>query len=123
MFKEKITKESNTFTIEVSIEWRKFAVEEKLIYSTDPRLMLPEEIRNLAILKSSPTKRISNMRKEKYLNRGAWVFEVPEAQDKITPAKPAARRRRAKPKPKQENKSSTKPATRSIIKKEDKKTQ
>lgn len=123
MFKEEITKKENTFTVKVSIEWRKFAIEKKLIYNADPRLILPEEVRSLAILKSSPSMKISNMRKEKYLNHGVWVFEVPEVQEKIVPTKPATRRRRPKPKPKQENKSSTKPSTRSIIEKEDKKTQ
>lgn len=125
MFIEELERVDNQFKITVSIKKRKFAIEEKLIYSGDPKSLIPEEFRDKVELVSTPVKKVSNMGKDKYIQSGTWVFQLKE--EKPIPAvepepvkKPTRRRRVSKPKEEiqqTKEKTSTKAPIRSRIKK------
>jgi hypothetical protein len=117
MFIEELERVDNQFKVTVSIKKRKFAIEDKLIYSGDPKSLVPEEFRDKVELVSTPDKKVSNMGKDKYTQSGTWVFQLKEPE----PAKKPTRRRRVT-KPKEETqqteeKTSTKKPIRSRIKK------
>lgn len=77
MFKKEIKKEKNLFKITISIELRKFAIDEKLIWEEDPKSLIPEEFRDKVELIEWPPKKVSNLKKDKYINSGTWVYKVP----------------------------------------------
>ncbi len=76
MFKEQITQEDNILKITISIKKRMYAIEEKLIYTEDHRQLIPKDLIDKVKLVSAPSKKISNMSKQKYTNTGTWVYEV-----------------------------------------------
>lgn len=76
MFEEKYEKTNNTIKITVSINKRKLAIENKLIYMKDPKDNIPEEFRDKVLLKKSPEKPISNINSGKYTNIGVWVYQI-----------------------------------------------
>lgn len=117
MFIEELERVDNQFKVTVSIKKRKFAIEDKLIYSGDPKSLVPEEFRDKVELVSTPDKKVSNMGKDKYTQSGTWVFQLKEA---APTKKPTRRRRVTKPKEEiqqTEEKTSTKKPIRSRIKK------
>jgi len=87
MFKEEITKEGNVYIVTVSIQERKYAVEDKLIYQGDPRDLIPSEDRNKVTIIQSPKKKISNMKKEKFQNFGVWKYQIVEVKNQPKPAR------------------------------------
>lgn len=117
MFIEELERVDNQFKVTVSIKKRKFAIEDKLIYSGDPKSLVPEEFRDKVELVSTPDKKVSNMGKDKYTQSGTWVFQLKEEEPT---KKPTRRRRVSKPKEEiqqTEEKTSTKKPIRSRIKK------
>jgi hypothetical protein len=76
MFKEEVKQTKEEIVIKVSIKERKYAIEEKLIYSKDPMRLIPEELLDKVKLISKPSKSISNMNKKKHTNIGEWVYEI-----------------------------------------------
>ncbi|MBL18253.1 MAG: hypothetical protein CMC82_00280 [Flavobacteriaceae bacterium] len=97
MFKEEITKEGDIYTVTVSIEERKYAIEDKLIYQGNPFNLVPAEDRKYLVILKTPKKKISNMKKEKFQNLGVWKFQVvsPPKEKKPVKSKTTTRRRRA----------------------------
>ncbi len=83
MFKEQVEKISNNqFKISVTIEKRKFSYESKEIYKKDVKNLLPEEVRERAVLESSPSKLISNIDRNSYTTTGVWIFKITPLQKK-----------------------------------------
>ena len=76
MFKEEVEQTKEKIVIKVSIEKRKYVIEEKLIYSKDPMRLIPEELLHKVKLTSKPSKSVSNMNRDKYTNIGEWVYEI-----------------------------------------------
>lgn len=97
MFKEEVVKEGDIYTVTVSIQERKYAVEDKLIYQGNPFELLPAEDRIHLVLLEAPKKKISNMKKEKFQNVGVWKFQVTPPPKPVKPAKTktTTRRRRS----------------------------
>ena len=112
MFKEEVEKISdNQFKISVTIEKRKFSYESKEIYKKDVKTLLPEEVRDRAIIESSPSKIISNIDRNSFTTTGIWIFNITP----ITPPekKKTTTRRRVR-------KTSTTKKNNATIKKEEK---
>ena len=97
MFKEEVIKEGDIYTVTVSIQERKYAVEDKLIYQGNPFELIPASDRSYLVILETPKKKISNMKKEKFQNVGVWKFQVahPPKTEKPAKTKTTTRRRRA----------------------------
>lgn len=109
MFKEQVIQEDNILKIIISIEKRVYAIEEKLIFTGDHRQFIPKDLIDKTKLVSAPSKKISNMNKQKYTNTGTWVYEIEKP-------KPPARKRQPR-----KQKTSTTPSKSGTIKKTTKK--
>ena len=97
MFEENILQTDEEVIITISIKKRKYAIEQKLIYSGDPKLLVPQELHDKVVLVSKPLKKISNMNRSKYTHTGEWVFKIikEEKQQKSTTRRRQARKPRA----------------------------
>ena len=76
MFKEEVILEKDILKIIVSIEKRKYAIDEKKIYQLDHKRLIPEKLKGKVNLISGPDKKISNMNKSKYTSTGEWIYEI-----------------------------------------------
>ena len=76
MFKQEYEKKNNTIKVTISIDRRRLAIEEKLVYMGDPKKNIPEEFRDKVVLKESPEKPISNIGTGEYLHIGVWVYQI-----------------------------------------------
>lgn len=106
MFKEEIKQTKEKIVIKVSIKQRKYAIEEKLVYSKDPMRLIPEELLDKVRLTSKPSKSISNMNRDKYTNTGEWVYEIVLESKKPT-------RKRQPRKPRSTSKNTLTPSNKS----------
>lgn len=76
MFKEEFKKEGDEYKVIVSIPIRKYAIEKKFNYTSDPKLVIPEELRDKLELVSYPRSNISNQDKPQNSNVGVWVYKM-----------------------------------------------
>ena len=95
MFIEEVKQQDDVLKISVTISERRYALEEKLIYSGDPELLIPEDLKGMVKLISSPEKKISNMKKSKYLQTGTWIYQI-EKPKKTETTKTTTKRRATK---------------------------
>lgn len=98
MFKEEVILEDDLLKIVVSIDQRKFAIEDKLIYKLDHKRLIPSDLIGKVILISAPDKKISNISKSKYVATGTWVYQIAKKQTKKASPAPAKRSRTARTK-------------------------
>lgn len=93
MFQEQVfVLDNNTIKITVTIEKRKSAFDERLIYNSDPSRLIPETFRNKVKLRSKPSDIISNQNLLHHSNYGEWVYEIINLETKETTKKQPARK-------------------------------
>lgn len=89
---KKITVKNNKLYIEISFKQRKYAFEEKIVFSEDIRNLIPKEHQGIARLISKPKKKISNINDSNFLTTGQWVFDLaPPTIIKEDPPKPKSK--------------------------------
>jgi hypothetical protein len=98
MFEENISQTQDEIVITISIKKRKYAIEQKLIYTGDPLSLVPQELRDKVVLVSKPLKKVSNMNKSKYINSGEWIYKIIKEQKK-----PVRKRQPRKPRATKQN--------------------
>ena len=97
MFQEQVfVLDDNTIKITVTIEKRKSAFDERLIYKSDPFRLIPETFRNKVKLRSKPSDIISNQNLLHHSNYGEWVYEIINLKTKETTKKQPARKPRTR---------------------------
>ena len=75
MFEEVIEEEETMFVITVCIPIRTHSYQEKKIYTKDPITLLPLSNKDSVELIDSPSKKVSNINKDKYCNCGVWKYK------------------------------------------------
>tara|TARA_R100001510_G_C7518458_1_gene114977 strand:+ start:165 stop:476 length:312 start_codon:yes stop_codon:yes gene_type:complete len=73
---KKVIVKDNKLYIEISFKKRKYASEEKIVFSDDVRVLIPKEYQEVARLISKPKKKISNIGAPNFLTSGEWVFDL-----------------------------------------------
>ena len=83
-FKEEVKIEKESITITVSCNIRTHIGEPKAIYEKNIEILIPEDLRQRAVLTNHPQLRVSNINNSDiYTNIGVWEYKI--LNDKVAP--------------------------------------
>lgn len=95
MFNRTVNLEKDKVIVRITCNKRAHINEPKVIFKEAVEDSIPEELKNKVKLVTSPEEILSNMSIPGHSQECTWVFEIVK-QQKNSPQRPPARRRRAK---------------------------
>jgi hypothetical protein len=76
IFEKKVEIQNDKILITVSCNQQTYSSEERHVFREKVEDLIPEEFKTKVVLVSSPSKLISNIKRNKYTNVGTWEFKI-----------------------------------------------
>ena len=84
IFEKKVEIQNDKILITVSCNQQTYSSEERHVFREKVEDLIPEEFKTKVVLVSSPSKLISNIKRNKYTNIGVWEFKINQPKKQTT---------------------------------------